>query len=48
MFHNIVKAFTTNRSVQPKKRKCRTTVPGESNEITVVAAVAQNVCTKHE
>lgn len=41
-FYKVVNAFTSDGSVQPKKRKRRTTVTGEDNEIAVLAAVHQN------
>ncbi|XP_026826676.1 uncharacterized protein LOC113562216 [Ooceraea biroi] len=41
-FFRVVKQFTTEGSVQPKKRKRRATVTGENNEIAVLAAVANN------
>jgi len=37
-----VNAFISDGSVQTKKRKRRTTVTGEVNEIAVLAAVHQN------
>ncbi|CAH0550051.1 unnamed protein product [Brassicogethes aeneus] len=40
LFHRTVKQFTTNGSVQPKKRVRRTTVTGGNNEINVAAPTA--------
>ncbi|CAH0555991.1 unnamed protein product [Brassicogethes aeneus] len=41
-YHRTVKQFTTNGSVQPKKRVRRATVTGGKNEINVLAATAAN------
>lgn len=41
-FYKVVNDFTSDGSVQTKKRKRRTTVTGEANEIAVLAAVHQN------
>ncbi|KAJ8914489.1 hypothetical protein NQ315_002761 [Exocentrus adspersus] len=41
-FYRVVKEFTENGTVQPKKRTRRVTVTGENNEIAVLAAVAVN------
>ncbi|CAH0555902.1 unnamed protein product [Brassicogethes aeneus] len=41
-FHRTVKQFTTNGSVQPKKRVRRATDTGGNNEINVLAASAAN------
>jgi hypothetical protein len=41
-FYRTVKQFTTDGSVQPKKRTRRTAVTDENNEIAVLAAVAHN------
>ncbi|CAH0558966.1 unnamed protein product [Brassicogethes aeneus] len=41
-FHRTVKQFTTNGSVQPKKRVRRATVTGVNNKINVLAATAAN------
>ncbi|XP_025157393.1 uncharacterized protein LOC112589225 [Harpegnathos saltator] len=41
-FYKVVTAFISDGSVQTKKRKRRTTVIGEVNEIAVLAAVHHN------
>ncbi|CAH0554517.1 unnamed protein product [Brassicogethes aeneus] len=41
-FHRTAKQFTTNWSVQPKKRVRRAIVTGGNNEINVLAATAAN------
>lgn len=42
LFFKVANAFIFYDSVQTKKRKRRTTVTGEANEIAVLAAVHQN------
>ncbi|XP_025152432.1 uncharacterized protein LOC112588099 [Harpegnathos saltator] len=42
LFYKVVTAFISDGSVQTKKRKRRTTVTGEVNEIAVLAAVHHN------
>ncbi|XP_025152923.1 uncharacterized protein LOC112588194 [Harpegnathos saltator] len=42
IFYKVVTAFISDGSVQTKKRKRRTTVTGEVNEIAVLAAVHHN------
>lgn len=41
-FYRTITKFTTDGSVQPKKKTRTTTVTGENNEIAVLAAVANN------
>ncbi|XP_025161978.1 uncharacterized protein LOC112590248 [Harpegnathos saltator] len=41
-FYKVVTAFISDGSVQTKKRKRRTTVTGEVNEIAMLAAVHHN------
>lgn len=41
-FYRTIKQFTTDGSVQPRKRTRQATVTGENNEIAVLAAVADN------
>ncbi|GLV38513.1 hypothetical protein CBL_05131, partial [Carabus blaptoides fortunei] len=41
-FYRTVKKFTTDGSIQPKKRTRRTAVTDENNTIALLAAVAHN------